>query len=328
MRTAYVAYGLQLSSSFVLSGMTPREADDGSASISSELAPGPHGLASISLEQTSDEELDSRWSGSCGQVEWRGTLGDGCHLTIERGMDGDVLFTYADRARFRLDPTRTALDCAPSEDGLSWQQVLLGRILPNVALERGCEALHASAVESPNGVVAICAPSGMGKTTLAVELLKRGWPLFADDVLTLTLETDGVRAHPGTPLMNIGLDYARTLDIDALGTPVATLSQEHWLAATNAATSKLRVRMICLLERRSGLPLEARRLPSSPLPLAPYMLGLADDHERERKRFSLYADLMGAAELLKLTCDIHHRASDVAELIERELSLTPMLVSA
>ena len=35
------------------------------------------------------------------------------------------------------------------------------------------------------GVVAIMAPSGAGKSTLAAELMRRGWPLFADDVLVL-----------------------------------------------------------------------------------------------------------------------------------------------
>lgn len=305
MQTAYVAYGLQLRSSFALTGMTPRVGDQD--------------LPSISLERLSDEELDSRWSGSSGPVEWQGVLGDGCHLTIERGMDGDVLFTYADRARFRLDPARIGLDCAPREDGLAWLQVLLGRVLPNVAIERGCEALHASAVESPEGVLAIAAPSGMGKTTLAGELLQRGWPLFADDVLTLTADADGVQAHPGTPLMNVAVGHTREADLDALGTSVAILSGEHWLAASNTTTGKRAVRMICLLERRSGLRLDAQRLPSSPLPLAPYMLGLAEDPERERSRFSLYADLASSTELLKVTCDLQDPPGDIADLIEQSL---------
>jgi hypothetical protein len=300
MTTTYVAYGLQLRCAFELAGMTART--EGS-------------LPSISLERRSPRDLDSTWSGAAGPVEWQGVLGDGCRLTIERGLSGDLLFTYEDRARFRLDRGRATLDCAPSETGLHWQQVLLGRILPNVALEMGHEALHASAVESPEGVVAVVAPSGMGKTTLATELMRRGWPLFTDDVLTMTADANGVHAHPGTPLMNVAVNAADDIEPDILGTTVAVLSGERWLAAANTTAGERPVRMVCLFERGPDLPLDLQRLPASPLPLAPYMLGLADDPERERGRFLLYADLVGAAELVKITCDTGDRPSEVADLL-------------
>ncbi|MGH2852752.1 MAG: hypothetical protein ACRDLF_00975 [Solirubrobacteraceae bacterium] len=303
----HVAYGLDLRCSFPLPGMRAAAAE---------------GLPLLALELLPPAELARAWSGPDGPPAWTGRVGDGRSLTIERGIDGDLLFTYGDRARFRLDASRERLDCAPLRAGLDWQQALLGRVLPNVAIMRGYEALHASAVGSPEGVVAVAAPSGMGKTTLALELLRRGWPLFADDVLTLGEgpAPTRVHAHPGTPHMNVAASPPAPLAPGEIGRTLGILSGERWVAVEESARAAAPVRMICLLERHAGLPLAAHVLPPSPLPLAPYMLGLEDDAERERNRFARYADLMGDATLIRLTCGSGHRPAELACLIEQVLS--------
>jgi hypothetical protein len=304
MHTSHVAYGLDLRCSFPLPGMPAAAAD---------------GLPRLALELLPPAELEDAWSGPEGSPAWTGRLGDGCELKIERGVGGDVLFTYGDRARFRLDASRERLDCAPLRSGLHWQQALLGRVLPNVAIMRGYEALHASAVDSPEGVVAVAAPSGMGKTTLALELLGRGWQLFADDVLTLGEGPAGVWAHPGTPHMNVPEGPSASFAAQELGATLGVLADECWIAVAETAPRPRPVRMVCLLERGPGLRLEGRELPSSPLPLAPYMLGLAGDTERKRRRFIRYADLMGDATLMRLTCETTGRPADLADLIEQAL---------
>jgi hypothetical protein len=265
MHTTYVAYGLQLRSSFPLPGMTPSVAEM---------------LPSLALGLATPEELDTAWSGPDGPPVWRGRLGDGCDLTIEQGRAGDLLFAYGDRARFRLDATKTTLDCAPSQDGLHWQQALIGKVLPSISVMRGYEALHAGVVDSPEGVVAIAGPSGSGKSTLAIELLRRGW-----------------------------------------------LAGERWLAAQTTTKHPRPVRMVCLLERGPSLALETHTLPSNPLPLAPYMLGLSSDAERQRSRFCLYADLMESATLVRLTAGFEHRPEQLADLVEQALARRPELIA-
>ena len=136
MQTLYLAYGLQVCSSFSLPGMTPRSAP---------------ALPSLSLRLGSIEELDRLWSGSSGEPTWRGTLGDGLSLTMRDGVDGDVLFSYCDRACFHLDTGATVLSCLPRRDGLDWQRVLLSKILAAVSVIRGYESLHAAVVDSPPG---------------------------------------------------------------------------------------------------------------------------------------------------------------------------------
>ncbi len=306
METCYLAHGMRLHSAFPLPGMTPVANED------------PFSLA---LELASPAELAALWSGARGAPSWRGYLGDGCELRIERGRAGDLLFTYGKRARFHLDTDRRSLTCAPVESGLYWQRALLTKVLADVALVRGCEALHASAVDSPQGAVAIVAPPGAGKTTLALELMRRGHPLLSDDVLTLTAGRAGVLAHPATPHMNLAPEH------DAIASPLvavlAMMGQERWTVAHAVARGPLGVRAIFLLERRIGLPLGVELLPPSPLALAPYMLGLDDDIERERRRFALYADLAASATLLRLSCDTDEDPADIADLIEQALTGQP-----
>jgi hypothetical protein len=305
MQSSYQAYGLRLRSDFPLPGMTPHPAD---------------GLPLLQLDLRTPAELTNLWSGAPGEPTWTGTLGDGQPLTIEHGLDGDVLFTYGERARFRLDATMTRLHCAPSLAGPDWQRALIGKVLPTIGVIRGYETLHAGVVDSPEGIVAIAAPSGTGKSTLLVELLRRGWPLFADDALTLDDDDGTVLGHPGTPHMNVDLELPDNIDPDRIGRTLHVLSGERWITAHATVSQTRPVRMICLLERRAGLALDSRTLPSNPLLLAPYMLGLASDAERERKRFGLYADLMESAVLVRLTAGSEHRPGQIADTLERALA--------
>ncbi len=313
MDTSYVAFGLALSCPFPLPGMAPDEAE---------------GLPSLALELVAPIELKAAWSGARGSSPWRGRLGDGLDLTIERGIDGDLLFAYGDRARFRLDQTGTRLECAPRDPGdLAWQRVLVGRILPNASIARGREALHASAVESPLGVIAIAAPSGSGKSTLAAELVGRGWPFFTDDVLVIDSGSEGARAHPGTPHLNLSLTSSAgptsTKEPDAT---LGVLAGERWTAVPRHAQRARPVAAIVLLERQPGLTLAARPLPSSPLPLAPYMLGVPGD-DREDRRFAIYSDLVDSAGLFRLSGDMTDEPGALSDAIERALELNAPMAS-
>lgn len=56
---------------------------------------------------------------------------------------------------------------------------------------QGYEVLHASAVQTPEGVIAFCGFSGDGKTTIAYGLARKGHALWADDAVVLASTEDG-----------------------------------------------------------------------------------------------------------------------------------------
>jgi hypothetical protein len=301
------AYGMLLESSFPLAGIehSPRAEQD---------------LPVLRLALQQADELRASWEASAGPPEWRGRLGDGIELTIEHGRSGDLLFAYGDLACFHLSAGMTDLCCVPATDGLGWQQTLIGKVLPAISVMRGYEALHAATVEGPEGVIAIMAPSGTGKTTLALELMSRGMPLFADDVCVLSGGGKAVTAWPGTAHMNVGPGRIGTLDPGALGNTLALLAGERWMVAHEVARGPRLVSMLCILERGEGRALQARHLPAGPLPLAPYMLGLAMDPGRQRGRFELYADLSASCTLVALEGGPEHGPGELAELLLQVMS--------
>jgi hypothetical protein len=310
MEKHYAAYGLNLDCSFELAGM------DAVTQVDND-------LPTMALVLRGPSELAAEWSGAEGPPRWRGRLGDGLDLTLEEGVAGDLLFSYGERARLRLDRDKHRLECAPTHDGLDWQRAMIGKVLPAISVMLGYEALHGAVVDSPEGVVAIMAPSGAGKSTLALELLGRGWPLFADDVLILE-DSDGiVRAHPGTPHMNVAETLPGTVDPQALGDTLGMLAGERWLTARQTTGRPRPVRMLCMLQRSPELASEARTLTSSPLPLAPYMLGLSSDPARQRSRFALYADLMESTPLVRLTADLTPGPAQLADMLEEALAHQP-----
>jgi hypothetical protein len=310
MRMRYSAYGLVLDCSFPIEGMERAAAD-----VSEP-------LPKLAVEMSNPAKL-RRDGGTAGaEPEWHGRLGDGLDFKIDRDERGGLLFSYGERACFSLDPNMSRLGCAPLQQGLDWQRVLISKVIPSISVMRGYEALHAASVDSSGGVLAIMAPSGTGKSTLAGELLRRGDSLFADDQLTLDYGVDGMVAHPGTPHMNFPEADSPGIDPGDLGSTLAVLGGERWVAVRNLTAEPRPVRMLCLLERGSGLDLDLEVLAPNPLLLAPYMLGLSMDAERQRARFALYADLMGSTPTVRLRAGLGHSPQQMADLIEQALSDT------
>jgi hypothetical protein len=109
--------------------------------------------------------------------------------------------------------------------------VVLDSVLFTVALLQGYEALHAGAVATPDGVVAITAAAGGGKSTLLTELLQRGLDLMADDVLVLKSRgMEAPLAHPAPPSMTVPATRIPTLREAAPPQTISSLEEERWIA--------------------------------------------------------------------------------------------------
>lgn len=155
-------------------------------------------------------------------------------------------------------------------------------VLPMVLQVRGREVLHASAVQTASGIVALCARSGVGKSTLAYALSRRGHALWADDAVAF----DGAGAH----VIALPLPFRiRLRPPSAAHFGVPAWSPDGHPAGGRSAP----LGAVCVLERASVT--EVRRIPpaqafSAVLPHA-YCFSLADQ-DRRRAMMRHYLDLV------------------------------------
>jgi hypothetical protein len=182
------AFGLEIDASFPAPGLPPP-------------GEGPPGRPTRA-DLVAPEAIDGDWPAA------------GAERVLEERFDDDVPVRTIDAhpeagyrlyARgfglARLSPSGDLIQCSPPDvEPWSWQRFLVGRILPWAAVLRGIEVLHASAVALDGSAVAFVAPTGGGKTSLAIQLVARGAGFLTDDVLALEEHDGALRAHPGAAI--------------------------------------------------------------------------------------------------------------------------------
>jgi hypothetical protein len=106
-------------------------------------------------------------------------------------------------ARFAFRPGHSDVQAwpAPGASIAQVEDIFFRRLQPIVLQAGSWQALHASAVRTPDGVIALCGRSTSGKSTLAYALSRTGWTQVADDVLLLATDEHRVwaRALPFVP---------------------------------------------------------------------------------------------------------------------------------
>ncbi|MGN6586626.1 MAG: HPr kinase/phosphorylase [Solirubrobacterales bacterium] len=186
-------------------------------------------------------------------------------ISDERDPGGDVVFqieTDAESYRIHgpaygasvLAGDGTSVRGTPGEEGFAgWQRLLVAQVLPFAAVLQGLEVLHAGAVVLDGAGVAISGPSGAGKTSLALALVRRGAELLADDVVAVERAGDEVLAHPGAPIAGIDHEEASRLRAaggDEGGSLLAENGRER-IARADVAERPAPLQALFLLERRS-----------------------------------------------------------------------------
>lgn len=125
-------------------------------------------------------------------IVWR--LGDYFHLR------------YADGTQFVVDNAGTRVWATWPTDTLTLEDTatyLLGPVMGFVLLLRGCISLHACAVAVGDEAVAIVGPAGSGKSTTAAAFAERGYPILAEDVVTLKDSGTEFLVQPGYPSIRL-----------------------------------------------------------------------------------------------------------------------------
>jgi hypothetical protein len=258
----------------------------------------------------------------------------------ERGPDGEVVFRIqrdGGRAYRFVGPgygeTVLAADGThawggPDEAGLDgWQRFLVAQVLPFAAVLRGLEVLHASAVATAAGAVALLGPSGAGKTSLAIALERAGaGPLLADDVLALQRDGGETLVHPGAPIAAVAVAEAERLR-EAGAAPrgglLATNPREE-ICRASLGDRPAQLRSLFFLDRRPDGPGRPRFEPEpDPRPLLASTFNLVlVGPRRLAALLDVCADL-GRLRVERVSCGPEVDPGALAHAVGERLEATP-----
>ena len=182
-------------------------------------------------------------------------------------------------------------------------------ILPLALQAQGREVLHASAVRTPTGVVALCARSGTGKSTIACALGRRGHLLWADDEVCFEAGDSGIEAAP--------LPFTLRLRPSS----AAFFGHRDTDDRLHEAENREPLAAVFVLERSAGVATRIERL--APADAFPAVLThgysfTVDDRERTRAMMRNYLELVDRVPVFRLTfADGLDKLDALVEMIER-----------
>lgn len=197
-------------------------------------------------------------------------------------------------ATFRFaagDPFLTAFP-SPGISAALIADVYRRGVLPMALQALGREALHASAILAPGGVVAFAARSQTGKSTFAYGLSRRGFAQWADDGVVLEIEGTTARAIPLPFDVRLRAESSGAFGMDE--TRFRQFAPEHAVTRDVGATP---LAAIVLLERDAELSTPAASVALAPTDAFAAVLVHAHefnpfDTERRRRMLEAYLDLV------------------------------------
>lgn len=155
---------------------------------------------------------------------------------LQVGADGACRFAIPGIAAWWISPDGSRIVVAMAgTDQAGMRSFMYGSVFAIMLMRRGLLPLHASCVERDGRAYAISGHSRAGKSSLAMQLVRRGYRLLADDVTVIDLAPGRPMALPTFPRVKLWRDMLDRLDIDAAGLEPVTASVAKYSQPVTAA---------------------------------------------------------------------------------------------
>lgn len=292
-------YGLLIDSSLALPGLEPA-------------ANGAQGSPCITVVVSDRVAVHRRFSGPAGAPDRLATT-DG-EVVVQPGRGGDMHLSLDGVADCLVSADGGSVTCAPDDPASpAFARLLLDTVLGTAALCRGREGLHAAAVVHHDRLLAVTAPTGGGKSTLARELMGRGALLFSDDLVFFSDDGSEVVAHPGPAVMTVSADHARG----------AAAGPEQWLTVERPPLEPRRLDELVILDRRPGVGEAALTAEPSPLAWLAEALESGREPERQARRLDVLSRVAAHARVWRVSAAPEVGPEALADAIESGIEGEP-----
>ncbi len=217
-------------------------------------------------------------------------------LTIEEHPEAGYRLDAPGYGRYLVARHGERILCAPGHlSEWEWQAFVIGQVLPLAAVLQGLEAVHGSAIALGDHVIGMVADSHGGKSSLAINLIRRGAAFVADDVLALERAGERIIVHPGPTLASVRHAEAAAIGPAALlrlGTVVGRDERELRVAMRREPRT-LGLAALYFIERSEDKPDSAvrEREPDPQLLLGNTFNGFVRTPARLVRQLDLYAHL-------------------------------------
>lgn len=164
---------------------------------------------------------------------------------------GEYLLRVPGTGRFYVrDGEEVIIEPEAGAPELNIRAYLLGNIFSVLCHQRGLLPLHASAITSRHGAVAFLGDSGVGKSSLAAVLGRRGYPIVADDICLVDPEAPlSRRVIPVAPWLKLWQPTLDHLGESSADLPQIFSTEDKYRLALEEAHEPLPLAQVILLER-------------------------------------------------------------------------------
>jgi hypothetical protein len=285
---------------------------------------GPAALQPPSRIRLDAAELDRRWKTlTSAPIRTREVrFGETLVRSVDFGEPAGHLLWIHGCGRVLISPDGTELLCAPDASSADWTSMIASQALPLAATIRGLEVMHASGVVLDGDAMLFVGPSGIGKSSLAAALVRRGASLLSDDAIALSLNDGALIAHPGSAALHLRPAEEDRLgcdEISALGRPAGLVEgRRRYVSAQVAEAAQLA--HVFMLERSERDPIVEPLHAVDPFELIGSTFNVS---VRTAERLARQLDFVSAI----ASCGLAHRlrirpdvdASSLAELVHEHV---------
>ena len=129
---------------------------------------------------------------------------------------------------------------------------LLGPVMSTLLHQRGFLVLHGSSVKIDNQAVVFLGYRGLGKSTTAIQLYKKGYSILTDDIVAIGFDEEGLPLlYPGYPHVRLSEEsYTHTKDDTHILTPIRTYAGKVFCDASRGFSQvPFKVKKIYILKK-------------------------------------------------------------------------------
>jgi hypothetical protein len=189
-----------------------------------------------------------------------------------------------------LEVSTNSLVCEAGSESLR-RQLVTTFGLPLLVQRGPVLILHACAAVPPGAreVLAVCAASGGGKSTLLTGLIARGWSAVSEDVCVIDLRSDEPRVWPGPP-------WVRTASAIDARARFAAGDKTAWDIEAHQADEPLPLRRVLFMEAPGDEKRSVLATKDAIARAAPHVMWLGAPADRAQATFAKTVDVMASVE--------------------------------